>query len=341
MPNNRHGHEASLREINVSRTQIGEAKIVTDGKKERAMPQPAFTSAPPKIILLATDLSGRCDRALDRAAQLARLWRARMIVLHVIEPRESILEQMTYGDSPSWRRPPDRTAVVMKQIRRDLLETLSGAEDLSDIEVRIEEGDPATKIDEVARITGAGLIVTGVARDETFGRQVLGTTVHRLIRKVPLPLLVVKSRARLYREVLVATDFSASSRHALDVAVAFFPDMQKTLFHAFEVPFPALLDKGNAREEFRAMEQDACELFLSAAGLSPEVRRNLRTVIEHGVPAKMVRDYMEYRNVALVVLCTHGRSAVYDVLIGSTANRILECSPGDVLLVRDPKSVKS
>jgi len=305
------------------------------------MPQSAFASAPPQVILFATDLSGRCDRALDRAAQLARLWRARMIVLHVLEPRDSILEQMTYGDSPSWKRRPDCTAVVMKQIRRDLFETLSGAEDLLDIDVRIEEGDPATKIDEVARVTGAGLIVTGVARDETFGRQVLGATVQRLIRKVSLPLLVVKSRARPYREVLVATDFSASSRHALNAAVTFFPDIPKTLFHAFEVPFPALLDKGNAREEFRAMEQDACELFLSETGLSREARRNLQTVIEHGVPAKMVRGYMESRDVDLVALCTHGRSAAYDVLIGSTANRILECSPGDVLLVRDPQSVKS
>jgi len=304
------------------------------------MPQPAWTSGPPKIILFATDLSGRCDRALDRAAQLARLWHARMIVLHVLDPKEEAVAQALFEDLPSWRRPPDRAQMVMRQIRRDLHETLPSVAELPDVEVRIEEGDPAVRIDEVARSTGAGLIVTGVARDETFGRQVLGATVQRLARKTSIPLLVVKSRARPYREVLVATDFSPSSRHALDAALAFFPDVPKTLFHAFEVPFPALLDKGNAREEFRAMEQKACELFLAEAGLSPEARKNLTTVVEHGAPPTMVRAHMEDKNVDLVVVGTHGRTAAYDALIGSTAKRILEWAPGDVLLVRDPKSVK-
>ena len=302
---------------------------------------PTWKSGIPKVIVFATDLSGRCDRALDRAAHLARLWRARMIVLHVLDPAEEALAQAMFQDLPSWRRPPDRAAVVKRQIQRDLIESLTKPQELPELEVRIEQGDPATTIDRVARSTGAGLIVTGVARDEIFGRQVLGTTVQRLARKTSIPLLVVKSRARPYREILVATDFSASSRHALEAAITFFPDTRKTLFHAFEIPFPGLLDRGNAREEFRAVEQKACDAFLSEGGIAPEARRNLQTIVEHGVPEKMVRAYMEDKEVDLVVLGTHGRSAAFDILIGSTAKRILESSPGDVLLVRDPESVKS
>lgn len=297
-----------------------------------------WKSGPPKVILFATDLSGRCDRALDRAAQLARQWQARLVVLHVME--RNAAGQMLPADAPSWPS-QDRAAIVMRQIRRDLREAMPQAEELRDVDVRLEEGDPVAKIDEVARSIGAGLIVTGVARDETLGRQLLGATVQRLVRRTAVPLLVVKRRMRPYREILVATDFSPASRHGLEAAVAFFPDVQKTLFHAFEVPFPALLDKGNAREEFRAMEQRACDDFLSEAGIGPEQRGNLRTLIEHGVPAKMVRAYMEDHNVDLVVLSTHGRSAAFDMVIGSTANRILEWSPGDVLLIRDPRAAGS
>ncbi|MFN5481402.1 MAG: universal stress protein, partial [Brevundimonas sp.] len=41
--------------------------------------------ATPRTLLLATDLSSRCDRALDRAASLAARWDARLIVVNVIE----------------------------------------------------------------------------------------------------------------------------------------------------------------------------------------------------------------------------------------------------------------
>ena len=46
---------------------------------------PRWMSGPPKKILLATDLSPRCDRALDRAVLLAELWQAKLIILNVLE----------------------------------------------------------------------------------------------------------------------------------------------------------------------------------------------------------------------------------------------------------------
>ncbi|MFM9849704.1 MAG: universal stress protein [Hyphomicrobiaceae bacterium] len=38
-----------------------------------------------KKLLLATDVRPACDRALDRAVQLAQMWRSHLTVLHVIE----------------------------------------------------------------------------------------------------------------------------------------------------------------------------------------------------------------------------------------------------------------
>ncbi len=56
--------------------------------------------APPKRILLATDLSARGDRALDRATQLASLWGAELAVVHALEGPELLDDQ----GIPSWRR---------------------------------------------------------------------------------------------------------------------------------------------------------------------------------------------------------------------------------------------
>ena len=81
----------------------------------------AWPFSPPKKILLATDLSARSDRALDRAVQLARQWNSILIVVHALEkpplnpPWWSQLEE-----TPSWRRPPDPAKEIEEQIRREL-----------------------------------------------------------------------------------------------------------------------------------------------------------------------------------------------------------------------------
>ena len=293
---------------------------------------------PPRIILLATDLSSRCDRALDRAAQLAVTWKSRLVVVHVLDPRDAT-NRMDIDDGHG--RLKDQAELALRQVRRDLEGLLPALSAIPDVEIRIEEGNPAERIDALARTMGAGLIVTGIARDETLGRQFLGTTVQRLVRRTPIPVLIVKARARPYREILVATDFSPPSRHALDAAMAFFPQTPKTLFHAFEVPFPELLDRGTARQEYRELEQSAAKAFLAESGLTSEQMRNVRTVIEHGVATSSVRSYMQQNEVDIVVLATHGRTGLFRVALGGTAKLILEYAPGDVLLIREPRSLEA
>ncbi|WP_337186278.1 universal stress protein [Phenylobacterium sp.] len=298
------------------------------------MSEPTWRQGPPRKILLATDLSSRCDRALDRVAQLAGMWGCPVVALHVLDTAPDVLTERRLEDLPSWRRPPDRGLAIAAQIRRDL-----GA-DLPALEVRVEDGPVAEAIDAVASETGADLIVTGVARNETFGRFFLGATVERLVRRTRVPVLVVQNRVRPYGEILVATDFSDSSRHALDAASAFFPQSPLTLLHAYETPFALHLDSDDFGNQIRGMEQKASDAFVAGSSLSPEQRRRLRVLVEHGRPEALIGAYMRDRPVDLVVLGSHGRSAVFEALIGSTAKRILEVAPGDVLLVRDPRSVR-
>lgn len=295
----------------------------------------SWSHSHPRTILLATDLSSRCDRAMDRAAQLANLWAARLIVLNVLESDEELLDRQQMADLPSWRQPPDREAVVAAQVRRDL------REDLKAIEVRVVEGAAASTIDAVAREVGADLIVIGIARDETFGRYFLGSTVERLSRQTLVPLLIVKNRLRPYSEVLVATDFSPPSQHALTAAARFFPAVPLTLLHAWEVPFAGFLDKPRFRDEMGLLEKEACSEFVSQSQLSAQQRQDLRVLVEHGSPEMMIRAYMQDKNVDLVVVGTHGRSGLFDVRLGGTAKRILETAPGDVLLIREPCSVQT
>lgn len=287
------------------------------------MDEPGGRQERPGAVLLATDLSSRCDRALDRAAQLAKDWGARLVVLHVVEQPDDAVQGAASG----------MAAAALDRVRRDLGE--AGA--ALDVEVRVETGDPAARIGEVARATGAGLIVTGVARDEPFGRTAPGSTVLRLGRQSSVPVLVVRARPRPHAEVLVATDFSDSSRQALDTAAALFPDAALTLLHAYEVPFSGLIDRQMLETRLHGLEAEAFERFLE--DMPAARRQRIRTVVEHQRPDRAIAAYMRDRGVDLVVIGSHGRSAVFERMLGSVAAQVLACAPGDVLLVRDRRAV--
>jgi nucleotide-binding universal stress UspA family protein len=60
--------------------------------------------SPPRKILLAADLSPRCDRAFDRAVGLASTWGAQLAVVHALAGGSTGADTLAI---PTWRRPPD------------------------------------------------------------------------------------------------------------------------------------------------------------------------------------------------------------------------------------------
>jgi len=292
-----------------------------------------WMQGPPEAILLATDLSARCDRALDRAVSLAGEWQARLTALHVMEePAPGALVGGT--PVPSWRRARDPQRVAEARIRSELREVAP------DLTVVIDRGDAADAILRTAEACHCGLVVAGVARDEALGRLALGSTVARLVRRSAVPVLVVRERGhRPYRRVVVATDFSESSRHALEAAVRFFPHRAVTLFNAYDAPMAGLASDAAAfRDQFRAGAARDGEAFLKSADLGGWHGSKPRVLIEHGEPDRILYDYASEEDVDLVALGTHGRSALFEVLIGGVAQRLLATLPCDTLVVRDPRA---
>lgn len=288
---------------------------------------PAPATALPAAVLLATDLSARCDRAQDRALQLATQWGTRLMVVHALETIDLVLPRGHEEAAPAWRRPRDPEAEA-----RALLEAeLAG----HPAEVVVGHGDPAALVLEVAARAAAGLIVTGLARAEPLGRLLTGATVDELLRRASIPVLAVRQRARApYGRVLVATDFSEGSRHALLATAALFPDLPLTLFHAFEPSFSAaLLGRAATREE--AVDEE-CRAFLAHPDIPEALRARAEVVLEPGNIGWLLQDYVRHAGIDLLVLGTHGRSRLMEMLLGSTAGWLLQSAPCDVMLVREP-----
>ena len=282
---------------------------------------------PPKRVLLATDLSARCDRATDRAVVLAKLWNAELIVLHVME-----LGPASAGPpySPSWRLKYDPQERAVRRVRSEI------GEILPDVSVIVEQGDPAERLLQVAEARSVDLIVTGVARDEPFGRAVVGSTVKTLLGQVSCPLLIVRRRGlRPYRHIVTATDFSLASREALERAVRLFPHASHAVFHAYSAGYAALAsDVEEGRRQQGNVAAQECREFLAASDLLGLGSRLPQAILEYGPPGQLLNDYAHENDVDLAVMGTCGHGALYDMFIGSVAKKLAMSVPCDALIIR-------
>jgi nucleotide-binding universal stress UspA family protein len=274
-------------------------------------------------ILFITDLSARCDRAMDRAVSLAQAHGLGLVALHVIDT--AWLQKLT---QPAWRTPQqDHLALAQKRLTEDL------GSPVVDLSVVVQSGNPVQVIEQVASTHGCSLIVSGTARDETLGRIVLGGTVERLARSTNTPLLVVRRRPFAhYARVLLATDFSASAHQAFKTARQFCDLERIGLYHAldsvaglYELDQPAL-------EEQISMQRQAMRDFYQASigAAAPEA---LEITIEQGRAQTLLPVFCDKHAIDLVVLGTRGASGLVRAAMGSVAESLLNQLPCDVMLV--------
>ncbi len=286
------------------------------------------TAGPPATLLLASDLGARCDRALERAARLALGWHAGLVVLNVAGAPASPDLALAWS---SGAEPDVLERHAREQLRADV-EALG-----VDARLVVARGEPAPAIVEHARRLGAGLVVAAMARDEPFGRFLVGSTVERLARTLDVPLLVVRARARApYRRVVVATDFSAASGHALRTALRWFPQADVSLFHAHPPAARETLDAAAARRVADGIRRTEGAEFLAAQLPADADRSRIRLVVECAPLETALAAYVRGQGVDLVAMGTHGRTGLARALLGSAAARLLDWVPCDTLIVRPP-----
>ncbi|WP_159715761.1 universal stress protein [Geminicoccus flavidas] len=283
-----------------------------------------MTTAEPKpTILVASDLSPRSDRATDRAIALAEAWGTRLVAVHALPPESKVLP----GGSGSPH--PEVTA------RRRLAAEFAVLGDRAILVVA--DGRPAEVVARYAKEQDCGLIVTGVAREETIGRMFLGDTVDDILRRSTSPVLVVKNRPRGdYRTLVLATDFSDRSRLALDTALALFQPERLVLFHGYSTPLAGITgDPASYRRQYGdGVVRKDCEAFVAKLDLPERLRNGLDMVLQDGFPGQLLAEYVETHPADLVVVGARGQSPLREIVLGSTAKEILATVCCDTLVVR-------
>jgi nucleotide-binding universal stress UspA family protein len=282
-------------------------------------------------ILAATDFSTRSNRALRQAGLLAQPGNAQLHIVHVVDDDQ----------------PDELVRMEKREAERVLNEQIASMPELRDVQVRplVVTGDPFDGILRAAADVNADLIVMGSHRKQLLDI-IIGTTIERVIRKGPFPVLMVNNEAqRKYENILAPVDMVDASADALRAATTtgLISENRATLLHAFMPVGKGSMSIGGADQDgidsYVAIEREEVmnELatFLAASVDLMHGRWSLR--VEEGGPMEVISRVISEIRPDLLVMGTNGRSGLLKVLVGSVTEEALRSLNVDILAVSPVK----
>ena len=139
--------------------------------------------------------------------------------------------------------------------------------------------------------------------------------------------------------ILHPTDFSDSAAEATAYACAFAKEFQAELHLLHVIPnFVGLEPRVYTPEAFDgyvdSMKQEAESKFAEIVGSKLQGNRNPVHVLTQGKPFVEIIRYAREHDIDLIVMGTHGRSALPHMLLGSVAEHVVRKAACPVLTVR-------
>ena len=140
-------------------------------------------------ILHATDFSGASTPAMAKALALAKAERARLLLLHVLEPPSPFVGDDLPGSylelqAAARRGAERRLAAAAGRAKK------TGAR----VEAKLVAGAPSEEIVRAARRWRPDVIVIGTHGRTGLGRVFMGSVAERVLQQAPCPILTVRRR---------------------------------------------------------------------------------------------------------------------------------------------------
>jgi nucleotide-binding universal stress UspA family protein len=135
-------------------------------------------------IVIATDGSEKNLSAVIEGVMLARISRAKLQVVYVIDTKPlttGVIEESYAGMYDSFREEGEQALEQVKDLAGDL-----------DVETFLLTGKPATEITRFAREHEADLLIVGTQGKSGLGKLLLGSVAETIIRTAPCSVLVVR-----------------------------------------------------------------------------------------------------------------------------------------------------
>jgi len=137
-----------------------------------------------KLILNPVDGSKHSTHSTKYAIELARLFKAKVILMHCHARFPIVLAE------PYFQQAINDIGKASEELIQPYIEMLEQAE--SDFDVRILEGVPGDRIPEVVKIEKIDLIVMGSRGVTDFAGLFLGSVAHQVLHKSDCPVFIAK-----------------------------------------------------------------------------------------------------------------------------------------------------
>lgn len=274
-----------------------------------------------QTILVATDLSERSDRALQRGLALAQQHGATCHVVSVVDDALPV--------------------ALSNQLATGISERLHGlVRDQADTaEITVLRGEIVEMLTRFASLHEADLMVLGVHRPRWLLDGLRETTMERLVASSPVPvLLVVNPVVEPYQRALVPVSFSQSCAAAIGVLARLAPQAEISPFHALHVPMSGIKGDAEQGELAIAALQDA-EVVRARWAHSHALPEHMhKTEIVTGAVIEVMQDKLAELSPDLLAIGAHTRSGLTLHRLGKIAADLVREPPVDLLVSPPPRA---
>lgn len=141
---------------------------------------------------------------------------------------------------------------------------------------------------------------------------------------------------REFKKILCGTDFTEHSYLALDYALRFakLADGLLIVAHFVHVPSGDVYTHEPWPRTFQEAKARAQTLLAQVHETRLQAYPKTELVVEIGVPAELMIQLAKQRQIDVIVTATHGRSELADLIMGSTAEKLIRHAPCPVFVVR-------
>lgn len=276
-----------------------------------------------KTIVVATDLDGNSEAALEYARKLAGAYGARIILAHGLDPLEFAAVDTVPGRV--LRTMPERARAALDEMVADLVR--EGIHSHSEV----RQGAVVQMLLDVVRQYHAGLIVVGTRGRFGAGPIAVGAIAEQLVRLAPCPVLAVAAdwNAGEFRPVpggpvLLAMDRNDATGAAVDAATSLSTVFKRTLI---------VVHARTAAEASAFL--NPCATTLEKFGVRVSSAVPVRFIVKDGHPADAIpRAVLQYSPSILVAgvkrhSATSGPHGTVFSLLASSRVPVL-CVPAEI-----------
>jgi universal stress protein E len=300
-----------------------------------------------KVLIALKDLNAKSMPALNKAAQLAKAHGATLEIFHalsqtvLVDALDAQRVSLKDFEAQQLHDAISRLQVLAKRMRKHAITVTCAAE---------WDYPPAEAIIRRALKTKADLIVAERHATKHVAGWMLSYTDWELLRQAPCPVLLIKKTKPYHRpKVLTAIDpFHQHEKPArldaalLQASASLSGPLKGTLQIIHCVPPPTVLTAGWVAGPV-IIDQQHSEVLLKKArkALAAEVARHPlpshKIAVVQGAAREAIPLTAKSGKADIVVMGALSRSGLKRVLIGNTAEAVLDALDCDVLIVKPGK----